>query len=273
MEHLIRQSYHGKIKMVIFDWAGTTVDYGCFAPAEVFIQVFQKKGINISIQQARQPMGLGKREHIIAITELSDVTEKWKEVYGRSVSKQDIDEMYTDFQPLQMQCLADYSQLIPGTLETTSYLRQHGIKIGSTTGYFKEALDLLVFEAGKQGFNPDLNVCVTDVPRGRPEPWMVFENMIKLGIYPPVAVVKVDDTKPGIAEGLNAGVWTIGVAQTGNEMGLSINEVTSLSPEDLQQRLARIRLDLRQAGAHFVINAIAEIPAIIEQINKLLSIA
>ena len=31
-----------QLEAVIFDWAGTTVDYGCFAPVEAFIKAFER---------------------------------------------------------------------------------------------------------------------------------------------------------------------------------------------------------------------------------------
>ncbi len=263
--------YCGTIKLVVLDWAGTTLDYGCCAPAMAFIQVFQRRGVQISMQQARQPMGLDKRQHIRAICQQAEIVEEWQRVHGRPATEADIDAMYADFQPTLMKCLADYADLIPGTLETIADLRNHGIAIGSTTGYFAEALELLKGEAARRGYIPDSSVCAAQVRSGRPEPWMVFQNMINLGIYPPAAVVKVDDTQPGIAEGLNAGAWTIGVAQTGNEVGLNLSEFQALPAAKRQRLLNRARDTLAQAGAHYVVNSIADVPGVIGEINHRLA--
>ncbi len=267
MEYTFKRIYKGQVKMVVLDWAGTTMDYGCYAPAVVFIEVFKRKGVEITMAQARRPMGLHKREHIRAISKQTEVADMWQAVHGKPVTDADVEEMFADFQPLQMDCLADYADLIPGALEAVAALREKGIMIGSTTGYFNEAMDLLKKEAAARGYIPDNSVCATDVPKGRPEPWMVLKNMSDLGIFPPEAIVKVDDTKPGISEGTNAGTWTIGLAKTGNEVGLNLEEINAMSPEALEPLVAKARMALAQMGAHYVVDSIVEVPAVIEDIN------
>jgi len=252
---------------VVLDWAGTTMDYGCYAPAVVFIDVYRRKGVPITMEQARRPMGLHKREHIKAISRQTEVADLWQKVHGRPVVEHDIDEMFADFQPLQMQCLAEYTDLIPGTLEAVAALRKMGIVIGSTTGYFTEAMELLKQEAARRGYVPDSSVCATQVRAGRPEPWMVVQNMMNTGIYPPEAVVKVDDTKPGIEEGLNAGTWTIGLAKTGNEVGLNLVEVNAMPADKLAILVEKARGELARMGSHYVVDSIVEVPAVIEEIN------
>jgi phosphonoacetaldehyde hydrolase len=259
------------VKLVVLDWAGTTIDYGCIAPAVAFVEVFRRNGVAISIEQARRPMGLGKREHIQAICQQSEVASEWQRAHGSVVSVQDIEEMYREFQPIQMQCLADYAELIPGALEAVAALRIKGIRIGTTTGYFTEALELVVEAAARQGYIADSNVCVSQVRAGRPEPWMLIQNMVNLGIYPPAAVVKVDDTPPGIAEGLNAGAWTVGLARTGNEVGLSLEDSTTATPAELEALLGKARETLRRAGAHTVVDSIADVPGVVEDINRRLA--
>ncbi|UCH02198.1 MAG: phosphonoacetaldehyde hydrolase, partial [Candidatus Bathyarchaeota archaeon] len=167
--------YRGPVKLVILDWAGLTVDYGCYAPAVVFIEVFKQKGIDISMKQARGPMGRYKRDHIKCILEwYPDVAAQWTEVYNRNWTDGDIDDMFENlFKPLQLKVIRKYTQLIPGTLETVKWLRKRDIKIGSTTGYFKEAAQINLEEAVKQGYKPDVAICSDDVPAGRPYPWMV----------------------------------------------------------------------------------------------------
>ena len=271
MEFSYNRSYRGPVKLVVLDWAGTTLDYGCYAPAVVFIQVYERQGVGITMEQARRPMGLHKRDHIKAISQQSEVAERWQEVHDRPISEDDIDLLFADFQPLQLQVLADYTELIPGTLEAVAALREKGIVIGSTTGYFTEAMELLKEEAAARGYVPDGSVCATQVPAGRPAPWMVLQNMFNTGIYPPEAVVKVDDTKPGIAEGLNAGTWTIGLAKTGNEVGLNLKEVNALDPEILARKVSAARIELARMGAHYVVDTIVEVPAVIDEINMRLS--
>jgi phosphonoacetaldehyde hydrolase len=247
------------------------MDYGCYAPAVVFIEVYKRQGVEITMEQARRPMGLHKRDHIKAISQLEEVAQAWKQVHGRPVTEQDVDDMFADFQPLQLQCLADYAEIIPGTLETVAALREPGILIGSSTGYFTEAMELLLEEAAKRGYKPDSSVCATQVPAGRPQPWMVMQNMFNTGVYPPEAVVKVDDTKPGIGEGLNAGTWAIGLAKTGNEVGLNLEEINALAPELLARKLTSAREGLAKSGAHYVVDGISDILPIIDDINARLA--
>lgn len=264
--------YRGPVRAVILDWAGTTMDYGCYAPAVVFVKVFERRGVPITMEEARAPMGLMKKDHIRAISKMESVAERWRQAYGRPCTEEDVEAMFQDFVPLQLACLADYADLIPGTLETVDLLRsRHGVKIGSTTGYTRPMMELLLKEAKKRGYEPDASVCATDVPAGRPYPWMCLLNAIKLEVYPLYAVVKVGDTLKDIEEGRNAGMWTIGLAKTGNEVGLNAEEIAALGSDELKGKLERAYRRLYEAGAHYVVDEIRDVPAIIDQINERLA--
>lgn len=267
MDFYYKRTYRGKVKAVLLDWAGTTLDFGCYAPAVVFVEVFRRKNVPINIKQARVPMGLMKKDHIRAITEMEEVRKLWYDVYQQFPIEADVEEMFAEFVPLQLACLANYADLIPGTLEAVSQMRSQGLKIGSTTGYTNPMMEILIKEASKRGYKPDSTVCATDVPSGRPAPFMCFQNMINLQVYPPEAVIKVDDTIPGIEEGLNAGMWTIGLAKTGNEIGLKEDEINQLDPEDYQSRINKVYNRMAQAGAHYVADGIWDVVPIIEKIN------
>ena len=269
MDFVFQRTYRGPVKLVILDWAGTTVDYGCYAPAVVFIEVYKRRRVEITMEQARRPMGLKKLDHVRAISKQDEVAELWKQVHGRPCTEEDVQDMFEkDFVPLQVACIADYSKIIPGTVEVVNDLKNRGIKIGSTSGYFTEAMEINHREAKKQGYVPDSNSCASDVPAGRPEPWMVLSNMQQLRIFPPEAVVKVDDTKPGIEEGLNAGTWTIGLSKSGNEVGLNEEELAALPEEEVRRKVARAEEGLLKAGAHYVVESIADIPPIILEIEE-----
>ncbi len=272
MQIVYQRGYRGPVKMVILDWAGTTVDYGCYAPAVVFIEVFKRRNVEITMQQARRPMGLKKLDHIRAISQQDEVAALWREVHGRDCTEADVQEMFDrDFVPLQIACIADYSKLIPGTLQTVDHLKSRGIRIGSTSGYFTEAMEINFREAKKQGYVPHTNACASDVPAGRPEPWMVLSNMQQARIFPPEAVVKIDDTKPGVEEGLNAGTWTIGLAKTGNEVGLNEEELAALPEERVNTLVARATEQLAKCGAHYVVPSVAEVPPCIDDIEARLA--
>lgn len=271
MEFYFQRSYRGPVKAILLDWAGTTMDYGCYAPAVVFIEVYKRKGVPITIDEARAPMGAHKKVHIRKISQLDSVRERWQAKYNRPPNEDDVDAMFKDFVPLQLACLADYSDLIPGTLEAVAAFRARGLKIGSTTGYTSEMMDILLAEAVKRGYKPDATVCAANVPAGRPAPFMCLKNMIDLQIYPPEAIIKVDDTLPGIEEGLNAGMWTIGLAKTGNEIGLNEQEIKQLDPIVYQSKLERAYTRMAQCGAHFVVDGIWNIEPLIDEINARLA--
>ena len=269
MSFVYRRIYKGPVKLVIFDWAGTTMDYGCYAPAVVFVEVFKRRGVEITMEQARRPMGLRKLDHIRAISQQDEVAALWKQVHGKACTQADAQEMFEkDFVPLQVACIADYGKLIPGTVETVNELKGLGKIIGSTSGYFTEAMEINFREAKKQGYEPDVNSCASDVPAGRPEPWMVISNMQQARVFPPEAVVKIDDTKPGIAEGLNAGTWTIGLSKTGNEVGLNEQELAALSAEEVKRKVDIAADGLAKSGAHYVVESIADVPAVIAEIEQ-----
>jgi phosphonoacetaldehyde hydrolase len=271
MDFVFQRSYRGPLKAVILDWAGTTLDYGCFAPAVVFVEVFKRHGIAITTEQAREPMGAHKKVHIRMISEMEAVRSLWQDVHGGPPDEDDVEQMFRDFVPLQLDCLANYADLIPGTLEAVAEFRRRGLKIGSTTGYTTEMMEVLQEEARKRGYVPDSSVCASQVPAGRPQPWMCLQNAMNLQLYPMEAFVKVGDTLPDVAEGLNAGMWTIGLAKTGNELGLTEQEIAALEPQVLRGKLDRARQRFRQAGAHYVVDAIAEVSPVLDEINARLA--
>jgi len=236
-----RREYRGPIQAVVLDWAGTTQDHGVYAPTVVFIDVFRRHAVDISMAEARAPMGLFKLDHIRAITQMPAVAERWSGSHGRPPTEDDVQAMFRDFQPLQVAAMARYATLIPGTAEIVAEMKARGYKIGSTTGFMRAAADVALEEAAKQGYVPDSTVCADEVPAGRPEPWMVLRNMEQLRVYPPAAVVKIGDTKIDIDEGLNAGVWTVGLSRTGNYVGLSYEELADLADAERHSLIVQRR--------------------------------
>jgi phosphonoacetaldehyde hydrolase len=267
MSFTYTRRYRGKIQAVLLDWAGTTMDYGCMAPAVVFIEVYKRQGVPITMEEARAPMGAHKRVHIQKIGQLDTVKERWQKAHGRAPTEADVDRMFADFVPLQVACLSDYSAMIPGTLEAVEAMRRRGMKIGSTTGYLREMMEVNLRDGKKQGYEPDSTVCASDVPAGRPYPYMCLQNVINLQVSPVEACVKIDDTVPGIEEGLNAGMWTIGLAVSGNEIGLPLDEVRSLDKSEFARRRERAYLRMRQAGGHYVVDSIADVMPCLDDIE------
>ncbi len=263
-----RRRYVGPLRAAILDWAGTTVDFGSRAPAAVFREIFVREGISVTERQAREPMGRAKRDHIAAILANPEVALRWREAKGSDSTESDIDRLYERFLPLQLEVLSRHTDLIPGTVEAIAWMRQRGMKIGSTTGYTKALMEVVIPAARAGGYSPDTTVCADDVPAGRPAPWMLFEAAKRLNVFPPEAIVKVDDTPVGIEAGLNAGCWTVAVTASGNEMGLSVSELEQLSTEERASRIETIREKFLRGGAHLVIDSIKDLPQAVETIES-----
>jgi phosphonoacetaldehyde hydrolase len=265
-----RRSYRGPLKLAVFDWAGTTVDYGCMAPAAVFVEGFRRQGVTISPAEARGPMGMEKRAHIETLAAMPRIAEAWLQRHGKPVQASDVDAMYKEFVPLLLAVLDQHAGVIPGVKEAVDALRAMDIKIAASTGYFVEAMEVVANAAARQGYRPAFTISANQVAAGRPAPWMIYRAMEALDVYPPQAVVVVGDTVPDVAAGLNAGVWTVGVAQTGNEVGLSEAEFAALAVADQEAKRRQARATLAAAGAHFVIDGAWELPAVVAEINTLL---
>ncbi len=266
-----RKPYTGPVRAVVLDWAGTAVDYGCVGPVAVFVEVFKRRGVEVTTAEARGPMGLMKKDHVRRMCETDSVAAKWEHVHGRRPDESDVDAMYEDVEPLMVSSVAATAEPIPGLHDALRDFRVAGIRIGSCTGYTEPIMAVLVAEARKRGYAPDAVICPSDVRAGRPYPWMCYRNAMDLDVYPMEAMVKIGDTVSDIQEGLNAGMWTIGVTKTGNELGLSEAEVAALAPADLAGRLAAIRERLLRAGAHYVAESIESCPDIVSIIEWRLS--
>ena len=265
--------YNGKVQAVILDWSGTTADAYVVAPAVVFVDVFKKQNVEISMAEARGPMGLRKDLHIKALTEVDEIKERWKGVHGKYPDQDDVDKMFADFVPMQLACLRKYTNLLPGVADVTQRMQKQGIKLGSTTGFVRSMVDILEEEAAKQGYKPDASVAGDEVVNGaRPSPHMVYKNLDMLGITPIQSVIKVDDTISGVGEAVNAGCWGVGVTRYSNYMDVDTPEDgEKLSEEEISKRKAHTHKLLEKAGAHYVIDSIADIEPVIEDVNKRLA--
>ncbi len=251
-----------RYKGVIFDWAGTTVDFGSFAPTAAFVETFGAFRVEVSIEDARAPMGLPKRAHIEAMLARPQVAAQWREIHGAPPTTADVDALYAVFVPRNEGVAAGHTDLVPGTIETLATLREWGLKIGSTTGYTRSIMAHVLPLAAAQGYSPDNLVCSDDLTEGRPGPQGMFRCCTDLGIDSPEALIKVDDTVPGILEGVSAGSLTVGVALSGNAVGLSVEALATLPAaevDSLRRKAGKILLD---AGADHVIDTIADLPSL-----------
>ena len=271
MTFTYQRSYRGPLQAVILDWAGTAVDYGSFAPTAVFLRLFEEQGVQITADDARSGMGLMKKDHLRTILARPGVSQAWEKKHGSTATEADIDTLFNNFVPLQISVLKEFAEPIPGFLDVVEELRERDMKIGSTTGYIRSMMDVLAPVAKKNGYEPDCIVCPDEVPAGRPYPWMCYQNAMQLGVYPMQAIVKVGDTLPDIEEGLNAGVWTVGLSMTGNLLGLTEAEANALSSEAAETSKTRIESQLYQTGAHYVVDGIWNLPEILDEIEHRLA--
>ena len=272
-EYTYERQYRGKVKAVILDWSGTLADAYVIAPAVVFVEVFANQGVEISMEEARGPMGLRKDLHIKALTEDPEIAERWKAVKGKYPDQSDVDAMFADFVPAQRDCLRKYTTLLPGVADVLNDLQKQGIKFGASTGFVRSMVDILLEDCIKQGFTPDATVAGDEVIHGaRPNPHMVYRNLDLLDIQDIKSVVKCDDTVSGVGEALNAGCWGVGLVRYSNYMNInSLDEEATLSEAEIARRMAKTRAILETAGAHYVIDSLVELPAVIDDINARLA--
>jgi phosphonoacetaldehyde hydrolase len=257
-----------RIRAIVFDWAGTTVDHGSRAPVEVFVKIFERAGVEISPAEARGPMGRAKRDHLEAILALPRVAAAWHKKFGRAPVAPDVDQLYGDFLPLQKVVLEYHGDVIEGVPEVVSECRRRGIKIAATTGYTRSLMDIAAPAARAGGYEPDAIICADDVAGGRPAPWMIFRAAEQLDVYPMSGIVVVDDTPVGIEAGLNSGAWTVAVTRTGNSLGLSAAEVARSDRGELAAKLNAASETFRKVGAHHVIESVADLLPVLEVIES-----
>ena len=251
------------LRAILFDWAGTTIDYGSVAPVEVFRAVFQEVGVQVTEAEARGPMGQAKIDHIRAMIALPRIAQAWAEHFHRPPNENDVRELYNRFLPLQQTVLSEHSDVIPGIPETIQALRHQGLKIGSTTGYTRALMDRVEPIAKQHGYAPDTTVCSDEVSAGRPAPWQNFRAAEQLGVYPMTQIAVADDSLAGIAAGRNAGCWTIAVAQTGNALGFTLSQCRAMQPTELQRKLNSIAGDFLTNGADLVVRSIEDLQQLI----------
>lgn len=249
-----------KIKAVVFDWAGTIVDFGSLAPMGAFVRLFAGHGIHISIAQARVPMGLPKLAHIQALGAMPEIAAQWLQVKGHAFRAEDAQALLAEFVPMSAASALAHSDFIPGFMDSYAWLQDQGMGVATTTGYTRSIMEPLIAKAAQAGFAPTRVICCDDVAHSRPSPLGMQACMETLGLVGHSAlVVKVDDTAPGLQEGINAGCWTVGVAASGNALGWSWEQWVQSSEDEREQALLPARRSLLEAGAHVVVDSVAEL--------------
>lgn len=257
-----------KIQAIVFDWAGTMIDFGSCAPVEAMRAAFMQAHVEVTAAQVRAFMGRAKRDHVASILGLPEVVSAWLKVHGTAPTQHDGDTIYAALEPLMAQEAARHTQLIPGAAELVAQLRGDGIKIGSCTGYTRAMMADILPRAADQGYAPDCVICAGETPAGRPSPLMLWQNLVALNVWPASACVKVDDAEVGMEEARNAGAWAVGIAASGNAVGLDLAAFEALPAAEKAARIDAATASLKAAGAHYVINTIADLPAVLRDIEN-----
>ena len=258
---------HTELTAIVFDWAGTVVDHGSFAPMGAFVRLFAGHGVTLTIEQARGPMGLPKWDHIHALMQLPAVAAQWQAMQGHAPVVADVDALYAEFTPMNAASVREHAALIDGVLPVVAELRARGLAIGSTTGYNREIMAVVAPLAAAQGWQPDNLVCAGDTRIGRPTPVAMYRCLADLAVWPPRTVVKVDDTAPGIAEGAAAGCWCVGVVASGNGVGLTAADWAALPEIVKGAHRSRVGAELRAAGAHALVDTVAELLPVLDDLQ------
>jgi phosphonoacetaldehyde hydrolase len=255
------------IRAVVLDWAGTAVDHGCLAPVGVFVDVFARHGVAVSVAEARGPMGTHKREHLRRMCADPAIAARWREANGSAPTEANVDQMYAEIEPLALEALPRYARPVPGLLAAVAELDRRGIRLGTTTGYNRAMLDVLLHAAAAHGYRPEVAIPSSEVPEGRPAPFLAWRALEALRVYPPAAAVHVGDTVVDVHAGRNAGMWSVAVASTGNLVGWSEAELAEADPAERAARLASARRTLYEAGADLVIDSVADLAEAIDHLE------
>ena len=246
-----------KFDGIIFDWAGTTVDYGSFAPVQAFVEAFEAFGITPTLEEVRKPMGMLKIDHIRTMLSMDRIHDLWKEKQGRDWTEDDVQHVYEIFEKKIMEILSRFAEPKPYVVETIQKLREMGLKIGSTTGYTDEMMAVVVPGAKAKGYEPDCWFSPDAVGKcGRPYPYMIFKNMEALKLQDVSRVMKVGDTVSDIKEGKNAGMISVGILEGSSVLGLIESEYNSLTPSAKASILDQAAQTYKNAGADYVIKDI-----------------
>ncbi len=259
------------VQAVVFDLSGTVLDYGSRGPVVAFIELFARYGVEVTALEARRPMGTHKRDHIRAMLNDTEIGARWQRAQREQPTAKVLDRLYVEFAPLQVEVLKRHSDVIPGVAEAVQALRQRGVKLASTTGFDTTMMDGLMAEARRGGFTPDVYVCPDMVGKGRPAPWMAFYAAQKLDVYPMKTIIKVGDTPADVAEARAAGMWAVSVVRSGNEVGLSQDELAALPLTERDALIAAARARLAACGPDYLIDSVADLMPVVDEVTARLA--
>jgi len=218
-----------RLKLVVFDMAGTTVDDeidGSPLVLKSYDEAFRRYGIVVPMDILNRQRGRDKRTVI--------------EEFGGERAP----EIYELFVSILLSNTKRVKEM-EGTSETFRFLQDLGVKVAANTGFPYDVAKGMIDHLGwKRAGLLDFWICSEMVGVSRPDPAMIHAAMRHFKIEDPLSVVKVDDTAKGIEEGLRAGVITLGVL-TGTQ---SRETLQAANPTDIIQSVKYLPSYLREKG-------------------------
>lgn len=262
------KSSANRVQAVVFDISGTIMDFGSRGPVAAFVELFARQGVAISAAEARRPMGMHKIDHIWSLLRDESIAQRWLKKFGHPPTDEEVQVLYREYTQVQIDVLPNHCDLIPGVMEVIAGLRERDIRYANTTGFDWSMMDEVIRQATSAGYSPDIWVTPDQVGKGRPAPWMIFHAAKVMDRYPLSTFVKVGDTIADIQEAQAAGVWMVAVVRSGNEVGLSSAELAALDTVTRETSLQEARQRLLAAGAHVVIDTVADLLPVIDSLNQ-----
>lgn len=257
------------IEAVIFDWAGTTVDFGSMAPVQAFMEAFKSEGIEPTLEEIRKPMGMLKRDHVKTMMSMDRIHKLWLETKGHDWTETDVDRVYEKSEKGIIDIVENFAAPKPYVLETIAALKAMNIKIGSTTGYTDAMMSIVVPKAAAQGYTVDAWYTPEAVENyGRPYPYMIYKNLQALHVSAVSAAIKIGDTVADIKEGKNAGLITIGIVEGSSVMGLTETEFEALTLPQYRAIYTKTAQVFQEAGADYILPNLSALIPLIKTLNQ-----
>lgn len=257
-----------RIELVVCDLAGTTVDYGSTTPILGFAKVFGRHGLEVSREELTGPMGKKKDDHIREVLAIPHVAAQWKARHGAAHTEADVQAMLNEFIGVDLEIIPKTSSPITGVPEALKALKARGVKVAFSTGYPRVLADLCLANLRAAGVPNDSDVSADEVPSGRPAPHMLLKTVLNTKASSVTASLAIGDTEADIRAGKNAGFITVGVSKSGMLVGLNEADQKLLPAAELAAKVKTASDKLFAFGADHVIDSVAELPALIADIES-----
>ncbi len=255
------------IEAVIFDWAGTLIDFGSLATIEAMKKVFLKRGVNISKNIIKVNMGIKKSKHVQKLLDKPVVKRQWIKIFKRNYNGKDVVKISNELDQQLLKEVKKHFNIIPNAKKIFKILKKNKIKIATTTGYSTEIFKVIKRKAKKNGLTTDNDVCVDQVKKGRPNPDMCLKNLKKLKINNYNNCIKIDDSLAGITEGKKSNMITVGLSMTGIQLGLKYRDYLKLTKVMRKYHSKKISKDFFSVGSDYVVNDLFDFQKVLEKYN------